>query len=371
MKLDSRITELASMIVHYSWNLKAGEVFYVDLIGPETRDLGREIIRIGTEKGGIPFWHGFDDPLSMAFFAGASEEQYRKFAAFHQEIMAKVDCYVGIRGSANPYDMGDLPAKQRRLKDEIYLKEVHLSTRLRKRWCVLRYPNHAMATMAKMSQENFEDFYFQVCNFDNAQMSKAMDPLVALMQKTDRVRITAPGTDLEFSIKGLPAIKCDGRVNIPDGEVFTAPVKTSVNGVITYNTTSLYRGLLFRGIRFEIQDGKIVKATASSNEKELNEILDTDAGARYFGEFAIGVNPYVLEPMNDTLFDEKIKGSIHFTPGNSYDDCDNGNKSSVHWDLVLIQRETHGGGEIYFDGKLIRKNGVFVLDELKGLDFVQ
>lgn len=369
MKLDPRITELASNLVTYSMELKRGDVFYVDMIGPDVRDLGREIVRLGTEKGAIPFWHGFDDPFVKAFYDQATEEQSRRFSEFHRQIMERVDAYVGIRGTANPYDLGDLPAKQKQMQQTHYWGEVHLKTRLKKRWCVLRFPNPAMAVMAKTSQEKFEDFYFRVCNLDYAALSRAMDPLAELMRKTDRVRIVSPGTDIELSIRGMPVIKCDGRINIPDGEVFTAPVKDSLNGVITYNTTSLYRGVLFRDIRLEVRNGRIEKFSAPEKQEELEDIFATDPGARFFGEFAIGVNPHVLEPMNDTLFDEKIKGSIHLTPGNSYDDCDNGNKSSVHWDLVLIQRETHGGGELWFDGKLIRKDGRFTLDALKALNF--
>jgi aminopeptidase len=194
-----------------------------------------------------------------------------------------------------------------------------------------------------------------------------MDPLVKLMKTTDKVRIVAPGTDLTFSIKGIPVIKCDGELNIPDGEVFTAPVKESVNGVIHYNTETLYEGKVFSDLRLEFKDGKIVKAT-SNNSEELNKILDTDDGARYVGEFAIGVNPFVTKPMLDTLFDEKIAGSIHFTPGNSYDLAPNGNSSKVHWDIVLIQTKEWGGGELYFDDVLVRKDGLFVIDELKGLN---
>ncbi|MCM2277179.1 MAG: aminopeptidase [Oligoflexia bacterium] len=369
MRTDPRITQLASNLVNYSLNLKKGEVFYVDMVGADTRELGAEIIRLGTAKGAVPFWNAFDDELTKPFFAHADEDQNRAFAAFHKAIMEKVDAYIGVRGASNPYQLGDLPMEKKKLKQEHHLAEVHMKTRLKKRWVVLRYPNYAMATMAKMSQEAFEDFYFSVCNLDYAEMSRAMDPLVALMKRTDRVRIVAPGTDIEFSIRGLPVIKCDGKVNIPDGEVFTAPVRDSVNGVISYNTTSLYQGTLFRDIRLEVKNGRIERFSAPDNQRELEQIFNTDAGARFFGEFAIGVNPYVLEPMNDTLFDEKIKGSIHFTPGNSYDDCDNGNKSSVHWDLVLIQRETHGGGELYFDGKLVRKNGRFVVPELLPLNY--
>jgi aminopeptidase len=224
-----------------------------------------------------------------------------------------------------------------------------------------------MAQLAEMSTEHFEDFYFKVCNLDYKKMSNAMDSLVELMNKTDKVRITGTNTDISFSIKGLPAVKCSGNFNIPDGEIFTAPVKESVNGYITYNAPSIYNGFTFENIRLDFKNGKIIDAKSNNTEK-LNQILDTDSGARYIGEFAIGVNPYIDKPMKDILFDEKIKGSIHFTPGSTYDECSNGNQSAIHWDLVLIQREEYGGGEIWFDDKLIRKNGIFIVDNLKNLN---
>ena len=218
-----------------------------------------------------------------------------------------------------------------------------------------------MAQLANMSTEQFEDFYFNVCNLDYSKMDKAMNVMQARLDNTDKVRIVSPGTDLTFSIKDIPSKKCSGHMNIPDGEIYTAPVKNSVNGTITYNTPSFNQGFKYENISFEFKDGKIIKATANDNER-INKILDTDEGARYVGEFALGVNPYIKDPMCDTLFDEKIAGSIHFTPGASYDDADNGNKSSVHWDLVLIQRPEYGGGEIYFDDELVRKDGVFLGD---------
>jgi aminopeptidase len=368
MRKDGRITALAEGIVGYSLKLEPGELFYVDLIGADTRPLGEELVRLATERGAVPFWNAFDDGLAKPFFERASEEQHRAFASFHKAIMERVDAYVGVRGSENPFEQGDLTADQKRNKQRFYMEEVHMRTRLKKRWCVLRWPNAAMAVLARKSLAAFEDFYFRVCNLDYGAMSRAMDPLVELMQRTDRVRLVGPDTDIEFSIRGLPAVKCAGVVNIPDGEVFTAPVRDSMNGVITYNTSSVYQGLSFQDVRLEVKNGRIVSATAPENQKELVEILDADEGARSFGEFAIGVNPFVLEPMNDTLFDEKIKGSIHLTPGNAYDECDNGNRSSVHWDLVLIQRPEHGGGEIWFDGTLVRKDGRFVLPSLAALD---
>ena len=218
-----------------------------------------------------------------------------------------------------------------------------------------------------MSSRAFEDFYYDVCNLDYAKMSAAMDALVARLARTDSVHIIGPGTDLRFSIKGIPAVKCAGECNIPDGEVYTAPVRESVNGIITYNTPSLYQGTVFEHVSFTFERGKIVQATANETEK-LNAILDADEGARYIGELGIGVNPYITKPMKDILFDEKISGSIHFTPGSCYEDAPNGNDSTIHWDLVLIQTPEYGGGEIYFDDELIRKDGLFVPEDLQCLN---
>lgn len=279
-----------------------------------------------------------------------------------------MDCYIGVRGSDNVSELSDVPADKMNLYETLYSTPVHHGIRVPKtRWVVLRYPNASMAQLSGTSSEAFEDFYFQVCNLDYSKMSRAMKALVELMNRTDKVRLTGRDTDLTFSIKDIPAIACDGQLNIPDGEVYTAPVRDSINGVITYNTPSLYQGFTFENVRLEFENGKIVKATANNTER-LNQILDTDEGARYVGEFAIGVNPYILKPMKDILFDEKIMGSIHFTPGNCYDDAYNGNASAIHWDLVMIQREEYGGGEIYFDDRLIRRNGRFVLPELDCLN---
>ena len=280
--------------------------------------------------------------------------------------MKGMDAYIAVRAGDNTSELSDVPSDK--LNMYYKLTSPTLDYRVNKtKWVVLRYPNPSMAQLANKSQEAFEDFYFDVCTLDYKKMSKAMDPLVDLMNRTDKVHIKGPGTDLKFSIKGIPAIKCDGLRNIPDGEVYTAPVRESMNGTISYNTFSEEQGFTYENIKFEIKNGKIIKATANDTDR-INALLDTDEGARYFGEFAIGVNPYVLTPMKDTLFDEKICGSFHLTPGKCYEDAYNGNHSAIHWDLVMIQRQEFGGGEIYFDDVLIRKDGLFVIDELKGLN---
>jgi aminopeptidase len=218
-----------------------------------------------------------------------------------------------------------------------------------------------------MSTEAFEDFYFRVCTMDYRRMARALTPLHRRMQRADRVQLKGPGTDLTFSIKGIGAKPCVGLRNIPDGEVFSCPVKTSVQGVIQFNAPTIYSGTRFENIRLVFRDGRIVEATGSDSRR-LNEILNTDAGARYVGEFSLGFNPHIRQPMGDILFDEKIAGSLHFTPGQAYTECDNGNRSAVHWDLVLIQRPEWGGGEIWFDGELIRQDGKFRPKDLRGLN---
>ena len=295
-------------------------------------------------------------------------KQIKIYAKHELKRMKDMNAYIGIRASNNTAELSGIPKEKMELYNKYYTLPVHLEERVKNtKWCILRYPNSSMAQMSNMNTEEFEDFYFNVCTLDYEKMSKAMDNLVELMNRTKNVHIVGEGTNLTFSIEGIPAEKYMGTFNIPDGEVATAPVKNSINGYITYNTETRYNGILFNNIRFEFENGKIVKAT-SNKTKELNEILDTDEGSRYIGEFALGLNPYIERPIGDTLFDEKIKGSFHLTPGDSLEESNNGNHSSIHWDIVNIQTKEYGGGEIWFDDVLVRKDGVFVIDELKSLN---
>ena len=221
-------------------------------------------------------------------------------------VMEKMDAYISVR-SKNVYENSDVPKENLKIVNINYNLPVHHNTRVAKtKWVILNYPTSVVAQNAGMSTEAFEDFYFDVCNLDYSKMEKAMQPLKDLIEKTDKVRIVAPGTDLSFSIKGMPAIKCCGKNNIPDGEIFTAPVKNSVNGVIKYNIPILSsNGERHEDVTLTFENGKIINATSKSNE-DINKIFNTDEGARYVGEFAFGVNPYIKKPMLDILFDEKI-----------------------------------------------------------------
>ena len=359
---------MAYNLVHHSCQVKENEKVYVHYIGEDTEDLARQIIKEVYKVKALPFVHFTSNKVQREILLECSEEQLKIMGEIDSLEMSKMDCYIGIRGSNNISELSDVLPEKLELYEKLYSTPVHFNVRVPStRWVVLRYPNASMAQLSGTSTESFEDFYFQVCNLDYNKMAGAMEHLKEYMERTDRVRIVSPGTDLTFSIKEIPVIPCAGDCNIPDGEVFTAPVKKSVNGTLAYNTPSLYQGFTYENICLEFKDGKIVKATANDTER-INKVFDTDEGARYVGEFAIGVNPYVLHPMKDTLFDEKIMGSIHFTPGNCYDDAPNGNNSSIHWDLVLIQRQEYGGGEIYFDDVLVRKDGRFVVQELECLN---
>lgn len=364
---DPRVDELARLLIDYSVQLQPREKLLIECVGLEI-PLAKALIRRAHQVGGYPFLTVKDQELLGALLEGTNEEHMQHVAAYEAGRMKEMDAYISIRAGKNASELSSVPPEKMRLYQTYWWEEVHAKIRVpQTKWCVLRYPNHAMAQLAQMSLEAFEDFYFQVCTLDYARMAQAMDALAERMAATDEVRIVGPGTDLVFSIKGMPQIKCAGRRNIPDGELFTAPLRESVSGKITYNTPSVYMGTTFDNVSFTFKDGKIVEASAN-NTQRLEEILDTDEGARYIGEFSFGLNPFIEHPMKDTLFDEKIHGSFHFTPGSAYEECDNGNRSAVHWDLVCIQRPEYGGGEIYFDGQLIRKDGRFVTPDLELLN---
>ena len=364
---DPRHTTLARTLVHYSCALQPGEKVLIEAVDiPHT--FTRELIRVAAEARAQPLVTLKSQSIWRALMCAASEEQMRLIGQAEALRMSQVDAYIGVRGSQNVSEWSDVPGDDMKLYETHVWKAVHVDIRVPKtRWVVLRWPNASMAQLAQMSSEAFEDFYFDVCTLDYASLSAAMQPLKQLMDSTERVRLAAPGTDLEFSIRGIPAVCCDGRRNIPDGEVFTAPVRDSIHGTIRFNAPTIYQGVTHENVQLVFDEGRIVQAT-SSQTKHLHSVLDTDEGARYVGEFAIGFHPRIRRPMKDILFDEKIAGSLHLTPGQAYEEAWNGNQSQIHWDMVLMMDAESGGGEIYFDERLIRKNGQFVLEELQGLN---
>ncbi len=370
MKKDERIGRLAENIIKNSVCLKKGEQIYIEAIGGSTFPFMQELVRVATQKGGTPFYYFNDQSLQKEFIENASIAQLKALAEVHKKLMASSQAYVGVRGNDDLFLLSSVNPDKMNNYMKYYWNPVHSEIRVKKtKWCVMRYPNFAFAAMSKMPLEEFEDFYFDACLVDYAKMGKAMKPLKKLMDKTKKVKIIAPNTELEFSIAGLKAVICDGKMNIPDGEVYTAPVKNSINGVVQFNTDTSYLGNVYSNIKLVFKNGKIVEGHSQVNDDKFQKILNIDEGARYMGEFALGVNNQITRPMLDILFDEKIGGSFHMAIGNSYEDeTNNGNKSAIHWDLVQMQDKAHGGGEIWFDDVLIRKDGKFVLPELKDLN---
>lgn len=364
---DPRYDKLAKLLVNYSCKLKRGDRILLDMIDvPDEMTVA--LLRAARDAGADPLVEVRHSRIIREVQKGTNAKHAALVRDVEMARMRRMDAYIAIRGAQNASENSDVPADAQRT----FMKTLRpvMNYRVNKtRWCVLRWPTPSMAQAANASTEAFEDFYFRVCTMDYARMSRAMKPLVRRMERADLVRLVGPGTDLTFSIRGIGAQACDGSRNIPDGECFSCPTLKSANGVIQFNTPTLYSGTRFDDIRLELKHGRIVNATASGGgEQRLNEILDTDPGARFIGEFSLGFHPEIVSPMGDILFDEKIAGSLHFTPGQAYEVCGNGNKSAVHWDMVLIQRPEWGGGEVWFDKQLIRRDGLFVPKDLQGLN---
>ena len=364
-----RLQKLATNILVKSVQLQPGEKIYLEGLGPNTKPLLLALVEKAVELGGIPFYFYNDSSFTNALLKYTTEDQVKGFSNFHAQIMQQMDVFVGIRSHNNPCDDSDSSVEALKWYNQHWVGGVQIDIRVPKtRWCILRSPNDVMAYGAGLSTKQYEDFYYKSCLVDYQHMKECMKPLVDLMLKTDKVYIKAPKTELMFSIKGINARACFGQRNLPDGEVFTAPVKDSINGTIRFNTQDYQNGKRFSNIVLTFKDGKIVDCSHDGAVQDLIDVLDTDEGSRYMGEFALGVNPYITRPMGDALFDEKITGSLHMAVGNALHNAPNGNHSSIHWDLIQIQTPEYGGGEIWFDDVLIRKDGIFVLPELEGLN---
>lgn len=362
---EEKMDLLAKNLINYSVSLKNREKILI-VFDEGSEDLIKKLLKEVYKIGGIPFIKMETEEIKRSFLLGVTVPQIELMKKWDSMQMNEMDAYIRVTNTYNPCELSDVPEEKYGLYQKFYEEPVS-DIRTSKKWCKIRYPNPCLAQLAGMSTEGFEDFYFKVSTLDYKKMGEAMDPLVKLMEKTDKVRIVGKGTDISFSIKGIPVVKCCGKRNIPDGEVYSAPIKDSVNGVITYNVPSVYMGTTFDNISLEFKNGKVINKTSNNTEK-LKKILKTDEGSEYIGEFAIGLNPYIEKPMKVILFDEKISGSLHLTLGDAYARADNGNQSAIHWDLICIQTPEYGGGEIWFDGKLIRKDGRFVIPELEGLN---
>ena len=366
---DPRLTRLAEILLDHSCQIEPDQNLLIEAVDLPDTGLVCQLIEMAAARGARPLVTWKNNSVLRSLYPAGAKESLTLAGECERFRMQKMDAYIGIRGAANHCTLADVPLEKMDLYQKHWWQPVHLELRVAKtRWVVLRYPTDAMAQAAEMSSQAFQDFFFRVCTVDYRQLQQDLRPLVGRLESADKVRLVGPGTDLEFSIRGMPVVACCGERNIPDGEVFTAPVRDSAQGTIRFNAPSRYQGTRFDGIELTFDKGQIVRATCTGQTEKLNRILDSDPGARYLGEWAIGCNHLVQQPMLDTLFDEKIGGSIHLTPGNAYDDADNGNRSCIHWDLVLIERPEFGGGQLWLDDVLVRADGRFVPQDLAQLN---
>ena len=364
-----RLKSFAKTIVEHCCAVQPGERVLVEVTGCEDA-LAAEVIRAVYDAGGVPFYSQIWDSLQAAWLERAGGEDIRKRAEWDEARMREMDVYIGLRSNANSFDLSAVPADKTSLYRREYETPVHFRTRIPKtRWLVTRIPNASMAQNAGMPTREFEEFYYSCCGIDYDRFRARMQPLAEAMRSAHNVRIKGEGVDLRFEMCGAGVSVCSGTRNIPAGEVFSAPALESVEGYIRYNIPVRFNGMEFKGVRLGFERGRIVDIRCESGDAAaLEAIFDTDEGARYIGEFAMGTNPFVDRVVGDILFDEKAAGSFHFTPGNSYEGCGNGNKSGIHWDMVYRMQSEYGGAEIWFDDTLIECDGLFVPDELQPLN---
>jgi aminopeptidase len=354
--------QFAEKILSYSVELQPGENVMIQLIGLNGISLLRALVQQARQMGAHPFVNIVDSETQRLLLESGDVAFWKRQAQVDQlPLMKQMHAFVGIRATQNIYESSRVSKEANKAYAEHFLDPVHFKQRVEHtKWCIMRYPSEAFAMNAKMPTHAFEDFYYRACLLDYASMEVAMRPLEELLRKTDEIHLVGEGTDIRFSVKGQNWIPCTGKRNIPDGELFSSPILNSVNGWITY-APSVYNGRPFEYVKLVVKDGVVVEFDSSDNAA-LEQILDTDEGARRFGEFSFGLNPVIEKPMYDILFDEKIYGSNHLTLGNDYEIASNGNQSAIHWDLVCI------GADVYLDGVLIRKGRLFVDERLKHLN---
>lgn len=354
--------ELAKKILEFSCELEKGQNVMLQLIGLNGIGLLRALVAHARAMDVNPFIQIEDTEIRRMLVENGDEEFWENQTKVDQlPLMKQMDAFVGVRAALNIYEHAEVSKEANKAYADHFVEPVHYNERVNNtNWVVLRYPSEAFAMNAKMPTQRFRDFYYKACLLDYSELAEAIQPLQDRLEKTDMIRLEGEGTDIEFSVKGQTWIPCFGKRNIPDGELFSSPILDSVNGYITY-APSVYQGKPFEYVKLEVSNGEVIDFDSSNNEA-LEEILDTDEGARRFGEFSFGLNPVIEEPMYDILFDEKIYGSNHLTLGNDYEIAPNGNESNIHWDLVCI------GADVYLDGEKVREGRQFVMDDLKGLN---
>jgi aminopeptidase len=365
---DPRIKKLANLLTTYCVAVEKGERVAIRTTLP-AMPLARETYRAVLQAGGLPHIVLRDLGLAEIYLREADNDQLQYVDPFNQLAIEQFDCLIGISGSDNTRTLSSIdPAKQQiaaKANNEIAATMMRRAAAGELRWVGTLFPTAAHAQEADMSLEAFEDFVYAACRLDSADpvadwtaVHARHAVLCDYLAGKENVRVIGPNADLTLSIKGRTFINGDGRHNMPCGEIFTGPVEQSVNGWIRYTYPAIVQGREVEGIELTFDTGKVVKATAAKNEAFLHQVLDTDPGARYLGEFAIGTNNHIQQFTKSILFDEKIGGTIHLAVGRSYPESGGLNQSAVHWDMICDMRD---GGQIFIDDELFYDSGNFTI----------
>jgi len=367
---DPRVLEVAKLVTGYSIDVQPGETVLIHCT-VDTVPMAAAMIAEVYKRGGYPFVNYVNEELQAALSDGADRRQAERLMKLRMWHATDMDCIIHLNVPRSLYAVSSTPKERQK---ELEKWNLEIQEELGLNWersvvkpCVMTFPTYLTANNGHMSLIEYTDLYYKACTADYPAIGAALERLSSYMNDISEVHLLGVGTDLRFSVKGMKMLVSAGDRNMPDGEGYCSPVIDSAEGVISYNIPSFYRGTLYENVVFELSKGKIVKAESNYTDR-INEVLDMDEGARCIGEFAIAVNPHIVKPSGTILFDEKMTGSIHFTPGREIWKAGNGNRSIVHWDLVYCQLPQYGGGEMLFDGTLVRKDGRFVVPELECLN---
>jgi aminopeptidase len=365
---DPRLTKLADILVNYSVGVQPGNLVRINT-GPAATPLVLEVYRAVLAAGGHPMVRMSPDEASELFLKHAGDEQLRYLNPVTKYEYEHMDCSIGIWAEENTRSMTNADPEKSRISQaarkplmEIFMNRASEGSL---KWCGTQYPTVACAQDAEMSLSEYEDFVF------NAGLLNHPDPVAAwrrvserqqrlrdyLAGKSDYRVVAANGTDVRMSVAGMKWINCDGHENFPDGEVFTGPVVDSVNGQINYSFPAVHLGREVTDVKLTFRNGKVVDASASKGQDFLFKMLDMDAGSRFLGECAIGTNYGITRYTRNTLFDEKIGGTVHFAIGAGYPESGNTNPSGLHWDMVVDLRT---GGHLEIDGEVFARDGRFL-----------
>ena len=366
---DSRVDKLAEVLVGYSAAVKPGDKVMVEgntLAEPLLKAVYARVLQAGGHPLMLVSLPGEDELL----FRYGSDEQLQHVPEPFKLIFETYDVRIAIRGEHNTKALSNVdPAKMvmhSRAYTELMKTFMQRSASGELRWVVTLFPTHAHAQDAEMSLSEYEDFVYGACLPEPddplgywQRFSAWQQKIVDWLEGKERVHVIGPETDVRLSIADRVFINSDGHNNMPSGEVFTGPVEDSVEGQVYFSYPAIYKGREVTGVRLWFEHGRVVKASAEKNEEFLLQTLDTDAGARYLGEFAIGTNKGINRFTGQILFDEKINGSFHMAVGAGYPETGSTNESAIHWDMICDMRD---GGEIWVDDELLYKDGQFVIE---------